>query len=153
MSDAASDWPCATCLKLLMIHSLWLPLLGFGVCRKNQVVQQGWLLPALGLGEGQLKSQSSQRSTFAWRLCFRLCLWNSLQPYSSVPRLKLHTVGWDGFLGVELLLPPRLLLQWVVCSRNMASALWGMTQHREPGGCSSVLYLQCQPLQILFTCI
>ena len=35
MSDAACDCWLATFLELLAIHSLWLPLLGLGVCRKK----------------------------------------------------------------------------------------------------------------------
>ena len=50
------------------IDSLWLPVLGLCVCRKNQAVHQGRILTTAGMGDGQLKSQSSHRSALAARL-------------------------------------------------------------------------------------
>ena len=43
-----------------MTHSMWLPLLSLYVCRENQAAHQGQLLSALGLVEGQMKSQVSK---------------------------------------------------------------------------------------------
>ena len=45
------------------IHTLWLPLLGLGVHRKDQAVHQDKLLPAPGLGASQQKPQGTLRST------------------------------------------------------------------------------------------
>ena len=56
MLDAACDWAWATCLELSVIYSLRSPSPGLGVYRKRQAAHQGPLLPALGLGDGQLKS-------------------------------------------------------------------------------------------------
>ena len=42
--------------------SVWLPLLGLFVCRKNQFAHQGWLFYALGPGKGQLKSHRAPRN-------------------------------------------------------------------------------------------
>ena len=43
------------------IHSLWLSLLGLGVCGKDQAVHKGQTLPAPGPGTGQENSQGTQR--------------------------------------------------------------------------------------------
>ena len=61
-SNPACNWPWATCSELSVIHSMCFSLQALFVCRKNQAAPQGRLLPALGLGDGQLQSQSSQRS-------------------------------------------------------------------------------------------
>ena len=71
-SNPACDWTWATCLELSVTHSMWLPLPGLGVCRKNKIVHQGQLLLAPGLGTHQLKPQSSQQSSSACRLSIRL---------------------------------------------------------------------------------
>ena len=55
MSGDACNWPQAVSLEL---H-----LLGLDVCKKSQFAHQAQLLLALGLGEGQLTSQNSQRFT------------------------------------------------------------------------------------------
>lgn len=45
-----------------VIHSLWLPLPGLGVCGKDQGVHQDWLVQALDQEAGQQKSQNTLRS-------------------------------------------------------------------------------------------
>ena len=67
-SNAACHWPWAPCLELSVSHSVWFPLLGWGVCRKNQTVCQDLLLPAPGPGVGQLQPQNSKQSTSAYGL-------------------------------------------------------------------------------------
>ena len=47
-----------------VIHSLWLPLQSLSVCEKDHAMHQDWLLPALGLGTGQQKSQVTPTFTF-----------------------------------------------------------------------------------------
>ena len=84
-----------------------------------------WLLPAQGLQEGQLNSQSTQSSTFACRLSARLNHRKSWL-YSSTG-VKLHRVWWKGFMHVGLLLPPRLMLHSVECS---GQERW-LLQHEE----------------------
>ena len=56
------------------IHILWLPLLGLGMCRKDQAAHQGWLLPAPGPGEGQQKSLGPRRSASV-STCQQLLQW------------------------------------------------------------------------------
>ena len=104
-------------------------MLCLAVCRKNQAMHPGQVLPTPGLGEGQLKFQSSQGSSFA----VRLNDWNSLQLYSSA-WLKLQGRARGIPAGGAIASPQA----WraVLCLRKMASAVWGMTQHRDPGGCS-----------------
>ena len=58
-SSGQSVW----CYKA--IHSVWLPLLGLSVYRKDQATHQGVLLPALGPGTGQQKSQGTLKSASA----------------------------------------------------------------------------------------
>lgn len=48
MLDALYAWPLATCVEQKVIHSLWLPLLGLALYRKDQAVLSGWLLPEQG---------------------------------------------------------------------------------------------------------
>ena len=71
--DTACDLPWVTCLELL--SSLWLPLFGLGVCRKNCAEHQGWLLLYQDHRECQLKSQRSQRAIFSVKLSH----WDSFQ--------------------------------------------------------------------------
>ena len=100
MSDAVCDWPWATCLELSAIHSLWLPLLGLLLCRKNWAVHQGWFLPAPVQGEGQLKSPSSQRSI----LVVKVNHWYSLEVYLAA-WLKLHRMGHSNPCGCSYCFP------------------------------------------------
>ena len=91
MSNRAYDW--ATCLEPLVTRSLWFSLLGLFVCRKNHTAHQGWFLWAPVRGEGQLKSQSSQRSASVCRLAVRPKEWKS---YSCTPQQQgLSATEWS----------------------------------------------------------
>ena len=56
VSNVACDWSWAMCLELSAIHSLWLPLLGLGMSRKNQADHLGWLLFTAGSYLGSFPS-------------------------------------------------------------------------------------------------
>ena len=107
MLDAACDWPLETCLDLSVRHSLWLPLLGLGVCRKNQAVHQGRILEALSPWEGELKSQISQSSAFVCRLSVRLKL-SSAVLFSSqawAPQGRVRRILECGAIAYPRLMP------------------------------------------------
>ena len=108
VSDAACDWPWATCLELPAIHSLWLPLLGLGVCGKDQTTYQGWLWPALALGQVSKSPKTlllSLPPPDGWQLGL---VTESLA--------VLHRVGQKGFQRVRLLFFPRPMQIRVECS-------------------------------------
>lgn len=67
--------------KYKVIHSLWLPLLGPGVCGRGQAVHHSWFSPGPSLGTGQQKAQGTPRFAFAcWltiSLSYRKSLWKS----------------------------------------------------------------------------
>ena len=113
LTDAACDWPWATCLGLSAIH-LCLPLLGLGACGKEQTVHQGWLLPALGPEAGLQKSQSTRYLPLPGGCLLGLVIERAS---SCTPKqVLLRRVGQEGFLQVGLLLPLRLMLRGGDCS-------------------------------------
>ena len=130
MSDAACDWPWVICLELSAIHNLRLPLQGLFICRKTQTVRQGLLLPAPFPGMIQLNSQSPQRSALVVKLNHA----ESLQLYSSAAHFKLHWVEQSNSCRQGYCFPSDWChLELSAVPKKMASALWGMTQHRNPG--------------------
>ena len=104
MSDTACAWPWATPLGATVFHNLWLPLLGVGGYCKDQPGHQGWLIPGLASGVVQQMSQRSQMSASTCWLSVRLCYWK-----------RLHRMNQEGFLWMELLLFPRLMLHVGKC--------------------------------------
>ena len=75
MSNTVHVWLLAACLKLQVIHSLWLPPVSLTTHRKGQLILESQLLPAQGPGVGQQTSQGTAGCAFA---CFFLLAYHRL---------------------------------------------------------------------------
>ena len=107
------------------------------VCvQKEQGCSQGQLLSSTGLGEGLLKvSETSQRSTLVVKLISDVVSSCNQQP-------GLSSTGWGRVIpeGRAIASPQADAIQrGVLCLEKMASAVWGLTQHMDPGALPSVV--------------
>ena len=154
MSDAPCDWSWATYLELSATHSLYLPLLGLGVCvcRKTQAVHKGRLLPAPSLWSAKVSEVPEIH--LACRLSLRLKEWKSS---SSTPLHQvLSTTEWC----------KSDYCRWGYCFTSGWCYLEGSALPEKDGLCSMgndsaqgswQLFLQFSPqshqLQTLLTCL
>lgn len=130
MSDAACDWPWSIHLELSVVYSLLLASSAGLAYVKNE---PGCIpRPVLARNRPSEKSAevlNSLRSQLVFKLISYIAPDFTQQPW-------LSSTSWGRVIPVgRTIASPQAEATWrgVLCLRMIASALWAMTQHRDPG--------------------